>query len=518
MKSLSAILRVIILIPVALLAFASSPAYPGPAEVREIQQALTDMGYAPGPIDGAWGGKTEAAARKFMENKKLDSGSVFSTTGRDDGALLAHITSVRVAEKKAVEAAATRNAKGLALVIGNAGYKNVKALINPAKDAVLIAAALEAAGFLVTHLRDADQKTMKKAMHGFGRTLRDHRKPGFFYYAGHAIQVDGANYLVPLGANVRDEAEIAFEGVPLDAFLSTLKRETQSINMVVLDTYSQNPYSATFRSAERGFARAAAPRGTYLVLASSQDQDGAGSGKKFSPYTWALANAMLSPGIAVEEVFKKARRESLATAPNMPPPHELSSLTGDFSFVEAGAAVDLDSVLKIVSRADSLAAQLAGKTIKAFGADSAGTSYKWFYISKNGNLYILNSFSLKGQMKFSDDVGYLVKKDRHCSTGTQKHRNGSVHITKSCGTYKSTKTELHISTFDKYIIHWRYQGKMQKTISEGPSDIRIKIDGTACNVNNTWKLRADGERKFSTYKWRAKTCKILVGNQMPLKR
>lgn len=354
MKSIATILRLFVFGGVVFMAPAIDPALSGPTEVREIQKLLTDMGYAPGPVDGAWGGKTEAAARKFLDDKKRDAASVFGTGGRDDAALLAHINFVREAGRKAAEEARLRAAKGLALVIGNAAYKNVKALTNPAKDAALMTATLEAAGFLVTHLKDADQKTMKKEMRDFGRRLREHGKPGLFYYAGHAVQVGGANFLVPVGANIKDESEIEFEGVPMNAFLRTLERQTRSINMVVLDTYHRNPYGATFRSAERGFARADAPRGTYVAMAASPDRDGVAEGaegKDYSPYSWALANAMLAPGLPIEEVFKRARSGLLTALPDAQPPYEVSSVTGDFVFLAADQSVDLAGVL---DRAKSL--------------------------------------------------------------------------------------------------------------------------------------------------------------------
>lgn len=89
------------------------PALAGSTEVREIQQSLTDMGYEPGPVDGAWGGKTESAARKFLEDKELNVDSVFSAGGRDEAALIDHIKALKAAEKKFAKETVTRAASAL---------------------------------------------------------------------------------------------------------------------------------------------------------------------------------------------------------------------------------------------------------------------------------------------------------------------------------------------------------------------------------------------------------------------
>ena len=111
----------------------------------------------------------------------------------------------------------------LALVIGNSAY-SFGALENPKNDATLMAKTLKGVGFEVTTLIDADQKTMKKAMLEFGRSLRDSDSVGLFYYAGHGVQVDGENYLVPVGANIRDEADVAVEAVAATELLRTMQR------------------------------------------------------------------------------------------------------------------------------------------------------------------------------------------------------------------------------------------------------------------------------------------------------
>ena len=195
-----------------------------------------------------------------------------------------------------------------------------------------MAKTLKGVGFEVTTLIDADQKSMKKAMLEFGRSLRDSDSVGLFYYAGHGVQVDGENYLVPVGANIRDEADVAVEAVAASELLKTMQRAASRINIAIFDACRNNPFASATRGGTRGLARIDAPAGTIIAYATAPGDvalDGSGGN---SPYAKALAKSMAADGITVEEVFKRARREVLATTSNKQTPWESSSLTGDFYF------------------------------------------------------------------------------------------------------------------------------------------------------------------------------------------
>ncbi|MGI9382997.1 MAG: caspase family protein, partial [Methyloligellaceae bacterium] len=222
--------------------------------------------------------------------------------------------------------------KRVALVIGNSDYRHVGKLRNPKNDAQLMAATLRRVGFAVTTLIDVDQRAMKKAMRDFGRALRGSGAVGLFYYAGHGVQVAGENYLIPVNANLADESEIEFDAVNVNAFLQTMERASSRINIVILDACRNNPFARSFRSATRGLARVDAPRGTYIAYATSPG-DVAQDGKTGnSPYTSALAKAIELPGLTIEQVFKQARNDVLATTQEQQVPWETSSITGEFFF------------------------------------------------------------------------------------------------------------------------------------------------------------------------------------------
>jgi uncharacterized caspase-like protein len=221
----------------------------------------------------------------------------------------------------------------LALVIGNSGYKNVP-LANPANDATLMATTLETASFNVTKIIDADQKSMKRALMNFSRDLRKSGADGVFYYAGHAVQVNNKNYLIPIGADIEDESELDLEAIDVNAFLGTMARSSKASNIVILDACRNNPFANTFVTPLDGLAKVLAPRGTFIAYATAPGQVAYDGTSGNSPYTLALTQAMTRPGLTIEQVFKQARREVLAFTKELQIPWENSSITRDFYFME----------------------------------------------------------------------------------------------------------------------------------------------------------------------------------------
>lgn len=235
-----------------------------------------------------------------------------------------------------IAAGSAQAERRVALVIGNASYTAISPLANAGRDAVLMAETLERVGFEVTLLIDADQGAMKRAMLDFGRTLRGGADASLFFYAGHGVQAHNENYLIPFDANIADEGELELQAVNVNAFLRVMEGSDSKVNIVVLDACRNNPFASSFRSAGRGLARVDAPRGTYIAYSTAPGQvaeDGTGLN---SPYTAALAKAMLAPDSKLEDTFKETRRLVLAATGERQVPWETSSITGDFYF-RAGA-------------------------------------------------------------------------------------------------------------------------------------------------------------------------------------
>ncbi len=228
----------------------------------------------------------------------------------------------------------------IALVIGNGAYADVR-LRNPVNDSRLMAATLRTLGFEVRDHADLDQKGMKRAIRDFADTLQaaGERAVGLFYYAGHAVQVAGRNYLIPIGAAIDRESDVDIEAVSADTVLVAMEFARNGLNIVILDACRDNPYKRRFRSATRGLARMNAPQGTLIAYATAPGNVAADGDGTNSPYTAALVEAMRLPAVPVELMFKRVRQRVMAGTKDRQVPWEASSLTGDFQFVPGATPV-----------------------------------------------------------------------------------------------------------------------------------------------------------------------------------
>mgnify|MGYP001247760811 CR=1 FL=1 len=233
-------------------------------------------------------------------------------------------------------AEAAAEERRLALVIGNSAYE-VQPLDNPVNDAALMAETLGAVGFEVTHLEDLDQRAFERAIVTFSRALRAAGEDavGLFYYAGHAIQADGENYLIPVDATLQDALDLRIQTVDASTLMTSLEAAGNRLNMVFLDACRNNPFKGLSRSGTRGLAKLDAPTGTLIAYSTAPGDvavDGAG---RNSPYTRALARAIREPGLPVEQAMKQVRIDVMERTGNKQTPWESSSLTGDFFFTAA---------------------------------------------------------------------------------------------------------------------------------------------------------------------------------------
>jgi uncharacterized caspase-like protein len=223
----------------------------------------------------------------------------------------------------------------LALVIANGAYAGgLDPLANPVNDGKLIAGTLQKLGFIVTLVTDADQKKMKRAVSDFGEALGDAgpTASALFYYAGHGLQVGGQNYLVPVNADIRREADVDLEAVSAEAVLKQMEYAAPSTSIVILDACRNNPLSRGMRSATRGLARMDAPNGSYVAYSTAPGQTAADGTGKNSPFATALVAEMVKPGQGIEESFRNVR-VNVSTATNgEQTPWDSSSLMSSFYF------------------------------------------------------------------------------------------------------------------------------------------------------------------------------------------
>jgi hypothetical protein len=223
--------------------------------------------------------------------------------------------------------------KRVALVIGNSSYKHTP-LKNPINDARDMANKLKQLGFEVDSLLNANRIKMKKAIRRFGKKLYHKDTVGLFYFAGHGVQMDGSNYLLPVKANIETEDEIEFEAINAVEVLRKMERAKNNLNLVILDACRNNPYSRSFRSASRGLVRMGAPTGSMILYATSPGNVAADGEGRNGLFTEKLLQMMDKKGIKIEDVFKKtAIAVNLASGKKQSPYIE-GFILGDFYFNE----------------------------------------------------------------------------------------------------------------------------------------------------------------------------------------
>jgi parvulin-like peptidyl-prolyl isomerase len=229
--------------------------------------------------------------------------------------------------------------KRIALVIGNSKYSS-SPLKNPVNDAHDMAAALRKIGFDVIERTDVTQKEMNRAITQFGSKLTSDAM-ALFFYAGHGMQVKGKNYLIPIDAQIENEASVRSETVDVDAVLDQLS--VSPLNIVILDACRNNPFERRFRSVGGGLAQMDAPKGTLIAYATSPGKVASDGTGRNGVYTQELLKVIQTPGLPVEQAFKRVRSNVAKATGDNQIPWEASSLTGDFSF-KSGLGVHVANV------------------------------------------------------------------------------------------------------------------------------------------------------------------------------
>jgi len=226
--------------------------------------------------------------------------------------------------------AVNENEKRIALVIGNSNYGGGQTLKNPSNDANLMGSTLQKLGFDVIKRIDANKSTMELAIREFSKKLPN-STVALFYYAGHGVQVDGLNYLIPTDANLNEKGDCKFEAVSVNFVVEEFEQYPDNVNIVILDACRNNPFRSWARGGERGFKAINPTSGTIIAFATSEGStasDGTGNNGLF---TQELVKQMTVPQ-AIESVFKKTRVQVQKLSNGAQSPQEWSQLTGDFYF------------------------------------------------------------------------------------------------------------------------------------------------------------------------------------------
>ncbi len=220
----------------------------------------------------------------------------------------------------------------IALVIGNSAYQGGAALANPAHDAKAMSETLRGMGFVVVELRDGSKAQMNAAVAKVQAALKGKQGVGMLYYAGHGLQVDARNYMVPVDAKVLKVADVPQQTVDVNNVVEAFKAAGNRMNILVLDACRNNPFGSI--NTGKGLAPLDAPSGTFLAYATAPGnvaEDGdvkTGNGL----YTQYLLQELKKPHARIEDVFKRVRFAVRKASDGRQIPWESTSLEDDFEF------------------------------------------------------------------------------------------------------------------------------------------------------------------------------------------
>jgi hypothetical protein len=245
----------------------------------------------------------------------------------------------------------------VALVIGNAHYKNAPELGNPDNDAQSMAQFLNKAGFEVTSAIDLTQNDMIRVVQDFSARVaaRGPNSVAMVYYAGHGVQLAGENYLVPVDANVSTPNDLTSSSLRLVDLMATLESIPSRMRIVLLDACRNNPFPGV-NDAGRGLAIVDAPNGSIVGYSTAPGTEALDGNGDHSPYTQAFLNLASVPNLPIEQLFKRVRLEVNGTTAGKQVPWESSSLTSDFYFFgdTAVAATRTPNRAPVVASASNL--------------------------------------------------------------------------------------------------------------------------------------------------------------------
>jgi|GEM_PF-1547582 len=272
-----------------------------------------------------------------------------------------------------------------ALVIGNSAYRK-SPLVNPVNDAQAMAASLKSVGFTVTQVENASKSQMADAIRKFGEAIKL-GGVGLFYFAGHGVQVDGENFLIPIDDEIHDRNQVVGKALEAKLVLREMGNAKNRMNIVILDACRDNPFK---QSASRGLVQTdtsgGLPRsdgsgglaamealvGTLIAFATAPESVAADGTGRNGVYTENLLRNLTEPGLKIEDVFKRTRFGVRQETGGRQVPWENTSLESDFYFVppSAGSAASTAGVVASLPSER----QTAGSATRSEGVTSPPSS------------------------------------------------------------------------------------------------------------------------------------------------
>lgn len=267
--------------------------------------------------------------------KSMKPAAVLGTSARKFG--WGRVIFLCIAGLLLVSATEAKAERRVALIVGNSHYRDSSlALTNPVNDAHDVAKAFRELGFDVIETIDADRQGLDRSMANFARAATN-ADTALFYYAGHAIQYQGRNYLMPIDAEIQDEVSLRFQLVAVDDVRSALDR-TNGVKILILDSCRNNPIADMLqrRAGEkrgiqsRGLARMDKTQGMVVAYSTSPDDVAADGTGRNSPFTASLLKWLKQPGLEIEKLFRRIASDVNASTDGRQRPETYVSLLSDF--------------------------------------------------------------------------------------------------------------------------------------------------------------------------------------------
>ncbi|MDF7821822.1 SUMF1/EgtB/PvdO family nonheme iron enzyme [Runella sp. MFBS21] len=221
----------------------------------------------------------------------------------------------------------------VALVIGNAAYTHISPLRNPLNDVSKMTTALKLLGFEVTPVTNTSRQSLRQVIDKWGEQLRA-GDVALFYYAGHAVEVEGVNYLCPTDANPRNIKQVAYETLPIELVLGWMEIAHTQTNIVLLDACRDNPFRSLFRttSVDGGLSSMTAPSGTFIGFAASPGHKSSDGDGDNGLYTEAILGAIARANRTIDQIFNEVNATVRRRSGGKQVPFKNSSLEADFYF------------------------------------------------------------------------------------------------------------------------------------------------------------------------------------------
>lgn len=387
---------------------------------------------------------------------------------------------------------AAHAAKRVALVVGNSAYQNAAPLKNPANDAEDMAEKLARLGFEVVVGLDLTNDQMKRKVRDFSQKLED-ADVSLFFYAGHAMQIDGQNYLAPVDTAIASKADLDFETVSMDLIQRQMERNTKT-SLIFLDACRDNPLSRSLRSKSRniqvGLAAEQAPEGTLIAFSTNPGNVALDGDGRNSPFTKALLTNLERPGVEISTMMTDVRIQVNHETREKQVPWMRSSLLGHFYFNPTKAkpqqVASLDNNQAV--RADPVEQPLTQTKQASRTADQFNnlTIQKelWNTVKDSGDPDMLRVFIGKYGDGFFGDLAKMKLSKLEKSQKTQQ----VASIDSGQNQTQQVRPNTQTSSFDTNTGSQQNPGIPSLSTYEITYQIQGLLNGFGCNVG-----RADGQ-------------------------